>query len=186
MSTKPPEVGRWATDVSANVVVPPSGKQDVGNQFAEFPDDGFFNWIFKTAYLWQVYLRDGYLSGAFGLTSVFTQSAPGPSVTQYDNLAVGDVTSLQQTYATTNAATITGIAGIGGAAPQPGRILQIFNDGAALGNTLTLSDQNASSTAANRFYLGGSSVVLTNHGSCVIWYDGTISRWRVVASHKLQ
>lgn len=58
---------------------------------------------------------------------------------------------------------------------QSGRLLLLFNVGS---NDLVLKNESASSTAANRFAIGGDFTV-TGGGGVVLWYDSTSSRWRV-------
>jgi hypothetical protein len=70
------------------------------------------------------------------------------------------------------AASLTGIAG--GAA---GRVVRIFNVGS---NSITLLDENAGSTAANRIRTPGAGRSIAENGSVTIWYDSTSSRWRVL------
>lgn len=69
--------------------------------------------------------------------------------------------------------TLTGLTG--GAA---GRLILLWNVGS---NALVLSDQDASSTAANRFALeGAENATIAAGGARLLCYDGTASRWRVV------
>lgn len=64
---------------------------------------------------------------------------------------------------------VTGLAG-----GIPGRVLTIFNVGS---NDLVLTNEDAASSAANRFAIG-SDLTLPASGSVSLWYDGTDSRWR--------
>ncbi|MBA4173806.1 MAG: hypothetical protein C0511_14430 [Hyphomicrobium sp.] len=64
------------------------------------------------------------------------------------------------------------ITGLQGGAD--GRILTLTNVGA---NAITLVDESASSTAANRFALAG-NITLAQDQSAVLLYDTTSSRWR--------
>lgn len=57
-----------------------------------------------------------------------------------------------------------------------GRIIYIFNIGA---NNIVLSNENASSTATNRFKIG-SDITITPDRGVQLWYDTTSSRWRAV------
>lgn len=52
---KPSFLPRWA-DVLGKIVVPSSGKQDVGFVAEEKPPEGFLNWLFNGAYQWLSYL----------------------------------------------------------------------------------------------------------------------------------
>lgn len=69
--------------------------------------------------------------------------------------------------------SITGIAG--GVA---GRRLTICNIG---NNAISLLDDNAGSTAANRIRCTGAGRSIPENGAVDLWYDGTSSRWRVIA-----
>ena len=70
------------------------------------------------------------------------------------------------------ARTLTGLAG-----GKQNRVITIAYIGTS---TLILSAENASSAAANRFDFPG-DVTLVQDSSCVLWYDHTTSRWRVLA-----
>jgi hypothetical protein len=59
-----------------------------------------------------------------------------------------------------------------------GRLLIVANFGAF---TITLKNEDAGSTAANRFLNTGSTdKILTTNTSTMLWYDGTSSRWRII------
>ncbi len=60
-----------------------------------------------------------------------------------------------------------------------GRIIIMQNVGSF---ALVLKDENASSTAANRFALGGADVTLAANQACLLRYDSTSSRWRLIGS----
>lgn len=87
-----------------------------------------------------------------------------------NNVAIGSgATIIRVTDA--GAVTWTGMAG--GAS---GRVVLIRYEG---GVTLTLSDQDAASTAANRFsFYGGAPPALTLGGAALCVYDATVARWR--------
>lgn len=131
--------------------------------------------------------------GAFGGEAGFSYdkasnqaTAPGLTVTE-DLLLTGVITPSQITgdqndYAPTGHATafvlrlssdalrnLTGLAG--GAA---GRAVWLQNVGA---QTVVLVHESGSSTAANRFSLGGSNVQVRAGNSMLLRYDGTLSRW---------
>lgn len=57
-----------------------------------------------------------------------------------------------------------------------GRIVCVLNADAT--NSITLKNENASSTAANRFAIGADLVISANNGAVLI-YDSTSSRWRL-------
>lgn len=70
--------------------------------------------------------------------------------------------------------TITGLTG--GAS---GRIMTLLNVGS---NNAVLSNEDASSTAANRFALSGGNITLTSGQTITLIYDNTSSRWRPAAN----
>lgn len=70
------------------------------------------------------------------------------------------------------ARTITGLAG-----GADGRIVFVHYIGA---NSVILANENAGSSAANRFALSG-AITLTTDSVCVLQYDSTSSRWRGVS-----
>lgn len=102
------------------------------------------------------------------------------------SLTPSQITSDQNNYAPTGinttsilrlstdaSRTVTGIA-IGGLY-MGGRILIILNIGA---NDLILAHEDVSSTAANRFSLGGADVTLEAGQSIALIYDSSTARWR--------
>jgi hypothetical protein len=60
-----------------------------------------------------------------------------------------------------------------------GRIIGIINAGA---NNILLKNEDAASSAANRFALGGADLLLTANEGVALWYDATSSRWRLLAA----
>lgn len=69
---------------------------------------------------------------------------------------------------------ITGI--VAPSAINDGQVIVIINIGAA---SMSLADQSASSTAANRLMLAGATAVtLATNQSISIIYDNTTARWR--------
>lgn len=73
-----------------------------------------------------------------------------------------------------SAATLRGIK-----AKAPGTTLRILNlHGSA---SLTLANENANSTAVNRIMApNGTDLPVRFNGGMDLWYDGTLSRWRVI------
>lgn len=63
-------------------------------------------------------------------------------------------------------------------AQDDGTLLYVFNVGS---NILTLTNEDASSTAANRFALADDLVLNPNEGA-ILWYDTTSDRWRAAAT----
>lgn len=72
-----------------------------------------------------------------------------------------------------SALTINGFA-----APAFAKELIVVNVSA---QAVTLNDENASSTAANRFAFGGVNAALAQHQPLSLVYDTTSSRWRAAA-----
>lgn len=64
-------------------------------------------------------------------------------------------------------------------AQENGRVITILNIGAS--GDLKFKNENASSTAANRFALNGDLTIKTD-GGVTIMYDATSARWRVMTN----
>ena len=91
-----------------------------------------------------------------------------------DNIAIGYATYVRISGPTA-AFAIRGIA-----AGERGRLVFIRN---TVAFNMTLSDQNAGSTAANRIITQtGADVALTGVSSAVLLYDATALRWVVMAT----
>lgn len=104
-------------------------------------------------------------------------------------LAAPQITASQNNYAPTGydqnvvlrlssdaAWTITGM--LAPVATNDGLLVALVNTGSF---TITLANESASSTAANRFALGA-AVLLGPGGSIMLWYDTTADRWRPLAA----
>lgn len=106
------------------------------------------------------------------------------AITISGDISPTQITSDQNDYAPTGFATATAlrlnsdaarsITGLAGGAD--GRVILIHNVGSF---QITLSNANASSTAANRFSIGA-DVALGADASLMIQYDATSSRWRAI------
>lgn len=92
----------------------------------------------------------------------------GANQNNYAPSGIADNTIIRLTASTP--VNITGID----ATQAAGQFLAIFNIGA---NTITFTDEDASSTAANRFALGENLAVAGDQG-ILFFYDNTSSRWR--------
>jgi hypothetical protein len=68
--------------------------------------------------------------------------------------------------------TISGLAG-----GAEGRVVSILNIG---GQPVVLADESTSSTAANRFTLGG-NLTISPKQAAILRYDGTAARWRLMS-----
>lgn len=174
MAAKPSSLPRWA-DVGGAIVEPPDGKKDVGWVTGEKPPAQYFNWWKNLVYQWTDYLDDGSFTGAFALASDISPAAITGSQNDYNPTSLSTAQVIRQDLS--GNATLTGLAG-----GADGRILILINIDAAF--KLTLTDEDAGSSAANRFSLGGSSVILEPGGSVILIYDSTSTRWRVAAAHK--
>lgn len=104
------------------------------------------------------------------LTGVISPSTI--SADQNDYAPTGFATCSSMRLVTDASRTLTGLAG--GAA---GRIVLLLNVGS---ENLVLSNQNASSSAANRFDLNQTTITIPKDCGCFLMYDGVDSRWRTV------
>jgi hypothetical protein len=112
-------------------------------------------------------------SQAFALTGVISPASIGADQNDYNPTSLAIASRLRLT--SSGAYNITGLAG--GAL---GRILTIFNVGSF---NLTFTNEDAGSTAANRFNFSGSgNVVLTPHKAILVQYDNTSQRWRCISA----
>ena len=59
-----------------------------------------------------------------------------------------------------------------------GRVIYFYNVDTT--DAITLDDEDAGSTAANRFATSGTGRAVAAQSGCMLWYDGTSSRWRVM------
>ena len=111
-------------------------------------------------------------------------------MTSYDSVdyaVSGNVDNADFGYYTIVRCTLTGgshnLTGIIDGAGQEGlggRLLRIINTSAS-GLDLTLV-HDATSTAANRFYLAsGANLIVPQFGAVQLWYDLASLRWRVAA-----
>lgn len=88
-----------------------------------------------------------------------------------------DANVVRLTVTPTGGHTLTGLV-----PPTDTNLLYyLFNISAGATETITLTNEDTNSTAANRFVLpGAASLVMTNQSGVVLWYDATANRWRVV------
>ena len=111
--------------------------------------------------------KDFYLNAAI--------TPPQIVASQNDYNPTGLLTANTLRLSTGSALNITGISNAG----DQGRLLVIHNVGAS---NLILKDEDAGSSAANRFALAA-DITLQPDQVTQLWYDGTNSRWRAVSSH---
>jgi hypothetical protein len=105
-------------------------------------------------------------------TATWTPGSDYTTTGAQNNVSLGTVSAVRYTGAGT--ATFTGIVA---GSNLSGQLLLLHN---ASGSVLTLSNQSASSTAANRIITGtGADLAVANDSSVGLQYDGTASRWRV-------
>lgn len=110
-------------------------------------------------------------STSIAFTGIISPASFGVQQNDYNPTGLADASTLRLTP--TAAVSLTGIAG--GAA---GRILILHNVGSF---NLTLPDESASSTAANRFAISGTMGLVLRPDDCVtLQYDPTSSRWRII------
>lgn len=94
-----------------------------------------------------------------------------------NNLSVGDVSVVRFTGASSQ--SVTGIVPTAG----DGQILILVNATSSESQSVTLANESASSTAANRILTSidqPSAQPYRVTRGCVLWYDGTSSRWRLL------
>lgn len=113
-------------------------------------------------------------SGAFALPGDISPATIAADQNDYNPAGLAAASTLRLTAS--SAVNITGLAGA-----SDGRLIAIHNIGA---NAITLKDENAGSTAGNRFALT-SDLVLAPDECCVLQYDSTSSRWRVVGAARV-
>lgn len=111
-----------------------------------------------------------------GAVKFSTQSAPSQITSNqndYNPSSVVCATSATLLINSDAARDITGLAG--GVA---GCIMRLVNNGSF---TITFKEENASSSAANRFKTGGDIALASNAGVTLIYEGGSTNRWRAAA-----
>lgn len=107
-------------------------------------------------------------------TEAMTLGSDYTTTGSQNDVSLGTVSAVRYNGAGT--ATFTGIVAGSNVA---GQVLILHN---ASASALTVSNQSASSTAANRIITGtGSDLAMTTNTSATLQYDGTASRWRVTS-----
>jgi hypothetical protein len=106
--------------------------------------------------------------------SIAPAALAGGATNDYNPAGLATISTLNQDASAPS--TLTGIAAL-----PAGRELLLINTSAA--NTITLTNEDASSAPANRFALpNGSSLAIQPGGAVLLRYAGTATRWRAVAS----
>lgn len=174
MATKPTLANsRWATDESNNTA-PSSGQRDTGWTPGQVAVSDYFNVLGLEAYRWHQYLDDGAFSGALSFVSDISPAAIGNT----NDWAPTGLSTAQVIRVDLSSTTVD-LTGLTGGAD--GRVIILQNIHAT--RRLDLLDESASSSAANRFSLGGYTVRLHPGGNAILMYDSTASRWRLLACH---
>jgi hypothetical protein len=115
-------------------------------------------------------------SAQFALTGSIS---PGALAADTNDWAPTGLATASRVRLSANAAiNITGLL-----ATSDGDVKIIENIGST--NSVTLKSESASSSAANRF-TGYSDIVIRAKESCVLIYDGTTARWRLLAPQAVQ
>lgn len=112
------------------------------------------------------------VNGSVAYSADISPAAIGADVIDYAPTGHATATLFRLTANTPN--NVTGLAG-----GADGRIVHLVNIGPG---TLTLTNQDAASAAANRFLLGANLTLAANQ-SVVLAYDSTSSRWRPVSAY---
>lgn len=103
----------------------------------------------------------------------FLSSSPASFVANQNDFNLGAGCFVR--ISSSGAYNITGLAG-----GEDGRIACLVNVGA---NTITLTNQDAASSAANRMILAaGQSQALTPDDTILLIYDNTTARWRQISA----
>lgn len=113
-------------------------------------------------------------SVAFAMTGAITPTTIGADQNDYNPANLSTANTLRLS-ASTPGFNITGLAG-----GSSGRVLILHNVSTF---PITLSDEGAGSTAANRFSLQDSTDLTINPDDCcTLHYDATATRWRVIGA----
>lgn len=146
------------TGFTPSVPTPASGP---GQGYLFYERDTNTTWLYNTNNTtWYPHLGGGVLSPA----------AITVSQNNYSPAGLSTCTVLRLT--STGPVNITGLT-----APATGQQLVLISNIGS--NTITLTNEDASSTAANRFDLTGNTAIVASQ-SALLFYDTTSSRWRSV------
>lgn len=136
MSVKPTTLPRWA-NVGGLVVVPPSGKQDVGHVPGERPPAQYENWIKNLSYQWLSYLNTLLTTGGGAADNIDTSGNAHFGGT----LGIGGATTIGGTLGVTGNATLSGTLGVTGATTVGGT-LGVTGDTTLSGNATLAANKN--------------------------------------------
>jgi hypothetical protein len=125
-----------------------------------------------------IQITDGSGSSGHGATWSAVSNTPSTLASgSTANYAISQASYFQRLTANASNSTLSGIS-VNSAAQVDGEVHVIVN--VAASGTLTLSHQDAGSTAGNRFLCStGASIVLSANQAADIIYDATVSRWLV-------
>lgn len=166
---------RWATD-GTNNSAPSASQRNTGWTPGQDGVSDYDNVCKHEAYKWAAYLDAGILEGPFGLRGVISPAAINTQQDNWNPTGLSGAGVIRVDLGPTNDVTVTGLAG-----GENGRTLLVVNTD--LNFILTLAHESASSTAANRFFCPeGIDLPLGPNVSALLWYDSTLSRWRVVTT----
>lgn len=115
------------------------------------------------------------LADVQGAIKYSTQTAPSQITADQNNYNPSSVICASTTTLLINSDAARNITGLAGGVA--GCEMVLINNGSF---TITLKEQNASSTLANRFNTGG-DIALTSNAGVTLRYDGAASRWRMTA-----
>ncbi len=110
-------------------------------------------------------------------TGSVSATATSGSVNNWDPTGGGNLAGIFIVRDSPSAATtITGLV-----AGNSGQLIDIRNTSATAANTITITNEDGGSTAANRFTLANAaSAEIMPGGSCTFRYSGTASRWEAI------
>ena len=159
-----------------------SGFLAINTTFAGLPSNGTFGWMTATgdpvAGSSDIQLARGAsanlkIHGSSGTTAATVSTpalTPAQITSDQNNYAPG--TGWFQRWSSDASRNVTGLS-----AGQDGQLAEIWNVGS---NNIVLQNENASSTAANRFTTSTGADLTLTAGKCAIArYDTTSTRWRV-------
>jgi len=125
----------------------------------------------------RIYPNDGVdLGSAHRLSGDISPAALAGNVNDYNPTSLSVASVIRQATGGGVNRNITGLAG-----GADGRVVVLMNLSDVAAETITLTHEDAASAAANRFHLPDlANRVIARSSSVTLWYDSTISRWRVM------
>lgn len=125
----------------------------------------------------RIYPTDGVDMGtAIRHSGDITPAALAGNVNDYNPAGLAQASVIRQNGSGAASRNVTGLAG-----GADGRVIDFLNISDVAAETIVLTHEDALSAATNRFHLPDlANVTIGRAASVRLWYDGTISRWRVV------